>query len=153
MYIVCLQDIDWVQTEKHVFETATNYPFLVGLHSCFQTDSRYVIDSHCKRNVLGHLAKGPSELFVLLGVCCLSSLIISFSANLLNLMKPNLTGMFFFYHFDRYIPHKRFWRIIQWIKCHIWEGFYKIGTCCFSGCLRIRIIWVELHVYLQIASV
>jgi hypothetical protein len=63
-YFVCLQDIDWVQTEKHVFETATNYPFLVGLHSCFQTDSRYVIDSHCNRNVLGHLAKGPSELLV-----------------------------------------------------------------------------------------
>ncbi|XP_070207266.1 protein kinase C iota type-like [Littorina saxatilis] len=34
------EDIDWVQTEKHVFETATNYPFLVGLHSCFQSSSR-----------------------------------------------------------------------------------------------------------------
>lgn len=34
------QDIDWVQTEKHVFETASNHPFLVGLHSCFQTPSR-----------------------------------------------------------------------------------------------------------------
>lgn len=34
------EDIDWVQTEKHVFETASNHPFLVGLHSCFQTDSR-----------------------------------------------------------------------------------------------------------------
>lgn len=34
------EDIDWVQTEKHVFETASNYPFLVGLHSCFQTSSR-----------------------------------------------------------------------------------------------------------------
>ncbi|BFZ23884.1 hypothetical protein BsWGS_26923 [Bradybaena similaris] len=34
------EDIDWVQTEKHVFEAATNYPFLVGLHSCFQTESR-----------------------------------------------------------------------------------------------------------------
>ncbi|XP_064643227.1 protein kinase C iota type-like isoform X2 [Lineus longissimus] len=33
-------DIDWVQTEKHVFETASNHPFLVGLHSCFQTASR-----------------------------------------------------------------------------------------------------------------
>lgn len=33
-------DIDWVQTEKKVFETASNYPFLVGLHSCFQTPSR-----------------------------------------------------------------------------------------------------------------
>lgn len=35
-----LQDIDWVQTEKHVFEQASNHPFLVGLHSCFQTESR-----------------------------------------------------------------------------------------------------------------
>uniref|UniRef100_A0A0N5C7G8 Protein kinase C-like 3 n=1 Tax=Strongyloides papillosus TaxID=174720 RepID=A0A0N5C7G8_STREA len=34
------EDIDWVQTEKTVFETASNHPFLVGLHSCFQTDSR-----------------------------------------------------------------------------------------------------------------
>lgn len=35
-----LQDIDWVQTEKHVFEQASTNPFLVGLHSCFQTESR-----------------------------------------------------------------------------------------------------------------
>lgn len=34
------EDIDWINTEKHVFETATNYPFLVGLHSCFQSLSR-----------------------------------------------------------------------------------------------------------------
>ncbi|KHJ74811.1 kinase domain protein [Oesophagostomum dentatum] len=34
------EDIDWVQTEKSVFEAASNYPFLVGLHSCFQTESR-----------------------------------------------------------------------------------------------------------------
>lgn len=34
------EDIDWVQTEKHVFETASNHPFLVGLHSCFQSASR-----------------------------------------------------------------------------------------------------------------
>ncbi|TSL47694.1 Protein kinase C iota type [Bagarius yarrelli] len=26
--------------EKHVFEQASNHPFLVGLHSCFQTESR-----------------------------------------------------------------------------------------------------------------
>ena len=43
------EDIDWVQTEKHVFETASNHPFLVGLHSCFQTASRYFYHhkSHC----------------------------------------------------------------------------------------------------------
>jgi len=33
-------DVDWVQTEKNVFETASNHPFLVGLHSCFQSPSR-----------------------------------------------------------------------------------------------------------------
>ncbi|KAF6779710.1 hypothetical protein AHF37_00842 [Paragonimus kellicotti] len=33
------EDIEWVQTEKHVFECATNHPFLVGLHSCFQTEN------------------------------------------------------------------------------------------------------------------
>lgn len=38
--LVPLQDIDWVQTEKHVFEQASANPFLVGLHSCFQTQSR-----------------------------------------------------------------------------------------------------------------
>jgi len=40
LHFVLFQDIDWVQTEKHVFETASNHPFLVGLHSCFQTPSR-----------------------------------------------------------------------------------------------------------------
>ena len=36
------EDIDCVQTEKNVFEIATNHPFLVGLHSCFQTPSRLI---------------------------------------------------------------------------------------------------------------
>ena len=34
------EDIEWVQIEKNVFEMASNHPFLVGLHSCFQTASR-----------------------------------------------------------------------------------------------------------------
>ncbi|CAJ0577852.1 unnamed protein product, partial [Mesorhabditis spiculigera] len=34
------EDSAAVQTEKSVFETASNHPFLVGLHSCFQSDSR-----------------------------------------------------------------------------------------------------------------
>lgn len=40
--IMCAEeeDLDWIQTEKSVFETASNHPFLVGLHSCFQSDSR-----------------------------------------------------------------------------------------------------------------
>uniref|UniRef100_A0A914NG79 Protein kinase C-like 3 n=1 Tax=Meloidogyne incognita TaxID=6306 RepID=A0A914NG79_MELIC len=45
---VCIdeEDTDWIQTEKSVLETASNHPFLVGLHSCFQTASRlfYVIE-------------------------------------------------------------------------------------------------------------
>lgn len=42
-------DIDWVQTEKHVYELASNYPFLVGLHSCFQNESRYVTRTNSSR--------------------------------------------------------------------------------------------------------
>uniref|UniRef100_A0A8D2D1U3 protein kinase C n=1 Tax=Sciurus vulgaris TaxID=55149 RepID=A0A8D2D1U3_SCIVU len=38
--IYAMKDIDWVQTEKHVFEQASSHPFLVGLHSCFQTESK-----------------------------------------------------------------------------------------------------------------
>ena len=34
------EEIDLLQTEKHVFQTVSNHPFLVGLHSCFQTPSR-----------------------------------------------------------------------------------------------------------------
>ncbi|CAD5212726.1 unnamed protein product [Bursaphelenchus okinawaensis] len=42
MFLEDGEDLDWVQTEKSVFETASNHPFLVGLHSCFQTDSHLV---------------------------------------------------------------------------------------------------------------
>ena len=40
------EDLEWVKIEKNVFEIATNHPFLVGLHSCFQTPSRlyYIIE-------------------------------------------------------------------------------------------------------------
>uniref|UniRef100_A0A3B3WY85 protein kinase C n=1 Tax=Poecilia mexicana TaxID=48701 RepID=A0A3B3WY85_9TELE len=41
------EDIDWVQTEKHVFEQASTNPFLVGLHSCFQTESRFYAAEIC----------------------------------------------------------------------------------------------------------
>ena len=34
------EDNDWVQVEKNVFEICSNHPFLVGLHSCFQSPSR-----------------------------------------------------------------------------------------------------------------
>ena len=30
------EDMDWIHTEKKVFELASNHPFLVGMHSCFQ---------------------------------------------------------------------------------------------------------------------
>ncbi|KAI6180733.1 Protein kinase C [Aphelenchoides besseyi] len=33
-------DLEWIHTEKSVFETASNHPFLVGMHSCFQSESR-----------------------------------------------------------------------------------------------------------------
>ena len=53
------EDIDWVQTEKHVFEQATNHPFLVGLHSCFQTESRlfFVIEYLCGGDLMYHMQR------------------------------------------------------------------------------------------------
>ncbi|XP_055340174.1 protein kinase C iota type-like [Paramacrobiotus metropolitanus] len=53
------EDIEWVQTEKHVFETASNYPFLVGLHSCFQTPSRlfFVIELVTGGDLMYHMQR------------------------------------------------------------------------------------------------
>ncbi|XP_071841178.1 protein kinase C iota type-like isoform X6 [Apostichopus japonicus] len=53
------EDIDWVQTEKHVFETASNHPFLVGLHSCFQTPSRlfFVIEFVSGGDLMYHMQR------------------------------------------------------------------------------------------------
>lgn len=53
------EDIDWVQTEKHVFEVATNHPFLVGLHSCFQTESRlfFVIEYLSGGDLMYHMQR------------------------------------------------------------------------------------------------
>lgn len=53
------EDIDWVQTEKHVFETASNHPFLVGLHSCFQTVSRlfFVIEFVSGGDLMFHMQR------------------------------------------------------------------------------------------------
>ncbi|KAI1231501.1 hypothetical protein IHE44_0007954 [Lamprotornis superbus] len=45
------EDIDWVQTEKHVFEQASSNPFLVGLHSCFQTTSRSICNYKKSRSL------------------------------------------------------------------------------------------------------
>lgn len=53
------EDIEWVQTEKHVFEQASNHPFLVGLHSCFQTPSRifFVIEFVNGGDLMFHMQK------------------------------------------------------------------------------------------------
>jgi atypical protein kinase C iota type len=53
------EDIDWVQTEKHIFELATNHPFLVGLHSCFQTSANlfYVIEYMGGGDLLLHMQR------------------------------------------------------------------------------------------------
>jgi atypical protein kinase C iota type len=53
------EDIDWVQTEKHIFEMATNHPFLVGLHSCFQTEANlfYVIEYMGGGDLLLHMQR------------------------------------------------------------------------------------------------
>ncbi|KAL5238840.1 hypothetical protein ACI65C_006250 [Semiaphis heraclei] len=39
-FVSHFEDNSWVLTEKNIFITAANYPFLVSLHSCFQTASR-----------------------------------------------------------------------------------------------------------------
>jgi atypical protein kinase C iota type len=52
-------DMDWIQTEKSVFETASNHPFLVGLHSCFQSESRlfFVIEFIPGGDLLFHMQR------------------------------------------------------------------------------------------------
>ncbi|CAD5217434.1 unnamed protein product [Bursaphelenchus xylophilus] len=51
------EDLDWLQTEKSVFETASNHPFLVGLHSCFQTESHlfFVIEFVSGGDLMFHM--------------------------------------------------------------------------------------------------
>jgi atypical protein kinase C iota type len=53
------EDIDWIQCEKNVFEKATNHPFLVGLHSCFQTQSRlfFVIEFVTGGDLMYHMQR------------------------------------------------------------------------------------------------
>ncbi len=53
------EDIDWIQCEKNVFEKATNHPFLVGLHSCFQTTSRlfFVIEFVTGGDLMYHMQR------------------------------------------------------------------------------------------------
>ncbi|CAF5186480.1 unnamed protein product, partial [Rotaria magnacalcarata] len=53
------EDIDWIQCEKNVFEKATNHPFLVGLHSCFQTSSRlfFVIEFVTGGDLMYHMQR------------------------------------------------------------------------------------------------
>ncbi|XP_053211986.1 protein kinase C iota type-like isoform X2 [Panonychus citri] len=53
------EDIDWVQTEKHIFEIATGCDFLVGLHSCFQTLSKlfFVIEFVSGGDLMFHMQR------------------------------------------------------------------------------------------------
>ncbi|XP_016072320.1 PREDICTED: protein kinase C zeta type [Miniopterus natalensis] len=53
------EDIDWVQTEKHVFEQASSNPFLVGLHSCFQTTSRDIDWVQTEKHVFEQASSNP----------------------------------------------------------------------------------------------
>ena len=52
-------DVDWVNTEKKVFEQATNHPFLVGMHSCFQDPARlyFVIEFVNGGDLMFHMQK------------------------------------------------------------------------------------------------
>ncbi len=58
-FFLCRQDSDYIQTEKHVFEAVSNHPFLVGLHSCFQTASRlfFVIEFVRGGDLLYHMQR------------------------------------------------------------------------------------------------
>lgn len=49
--------LDRVRTEKLVLETASGHPFLVGLHSCFQTPSRliFVMEMALGGDLLRHM--------------------------------------------------------------------------------------------------
>ncbi|KAK0393260.1 hypothetical protein QR680_000124 [Steinernema hermaphroditum] len=51
------EDIESIQNEKSVFEAASNHPFLIGLHSCFQTDSRlfFVIEYAAGGDLFVHM--------------------------------------------------------------------------------------------------
>ncbi|EHA98208.1 Protein kinase C iota type [Heterocephalus glaber] len=40
-------NIDWVQREKHILQQASNCPFVVGLHACFQPESRLFLVLDC----------------------------------------------------------------------------------------------------------
>ena len=53
------EDIDWIQCEKNVFEKATNHPFLVGLHSCFQNATRlfFVIEFVTGGDLMYHMQR------------------------------------------------------------------------------------------------
>ncbi|EHB10978.1 Protein kinase C iota type [Heterocephalus glaber] len=52
-----LVNSDRVQREKHVLQQVSNHPFLVGLHSCFQTESRLflVLDYVNGRDLMFHV--------------------------------------------------------------------------------------------------
>uniref|UniRef100_A0A1I8FH15 Protein kinase domain-containing protein n=1 Tax=Macrostomum lignano TaxID=282301 RepID=A0A1I8FH15_9PLAT len=54
-----IKDAEWVHTEKSVFEQATNHPFLVGLHSCFQTDNRlfFIIEFVSGGDLMFHMQR------------------------------------------------------------------------------------------------
>lgn len=53
------EDVDWVNTEKKVFEQATNHPFLVGMHSCFHTPERlfFIIEFVSGGDLMFHMQK------------------------------------------------------------------------------------------------
>lgn len=101
-----------MQTEKHVFETATNYPFLVGLHSCFQTPSRYLNSLNSSKNCTYKRALQNVDFLDL----------ITIMPSLLQEQPP------LFIICSIYVTMRSFWCVsvsVQW-GLHLWLSFSRL---------------------------
>ena len=95
-----------MQTEKHVFETASNHPFLVGLHSCFQTPSRlfFVIEFVRGGDLMFHMQVSFISSYV-------RSIVLNVFDNSLNKKQDLSSSIFLLFQRQRRLPeeHARFY--------------------------------------------